>query len=45
MLKSRERVEMKYSAQKMIIGRCEPQATGTLKDLDFLKGLDSLKGL
>jgi len=36
---------MKYSAQKMIIGRCGPQATGTLKDLDFLKGLDSLKGL
>jgi len=28
-------VEMKYSAQKMIKGRCEPQA----KDVDSLKGL------
>ena len=36
---------MKYSAQKMIIGKCGPQATGTLEDLDSLKGLFRTQGL
>ena len=46
MLKSREKGRNEIQrTENDHVGKCGPQATGTLKDVDSLKGLYSLKVL